>query len=85
MEEIIRDNYFAYRAAYEAMYPKEFNCHSWDEIEGEWLRVQVLNCRKPAGAEDIQTYGSRIGDAVLKAVNNAAKALKPKREGDRAY
>ena len=51
MEEIIRDNYFAYRAAYEAMYPKEFNCHSWDEIEGEWLRVQVLNCRKARGAK----------------------------------
>jgi hypothetical protein len=73
MEKIIRENDPAYRAAYKAMYPKE--CHSWDEIEGEWLRVQMLNCRKPAGAEDIQTYGSRIGDAVLKAINSAAKFL----------
>jgi hypothetical protein len=74
---------FAYMAAYEAMYPKESKHHCWDKIETEWLRVRLLNSRKPAGAEDIQTYGSRIAAAVLKSVNSVAAAFPNRlRNGD---
>jgi hypothetical protein len=70
-EKIFAENDDAYRATYSAIYPKESKRHFWDDIQGEWLRVKLLNSRKPAGAEDIQTYGSRIGGAILKAVNIA--------------
>ena len=80
MEEIFVENESAYEDAYKAIYPKESKDHCWKEIEVEWLRVRLLNSRKPAGAEDIQTYGSRIGAAVLKSVNVIAKSFKLKRE-----
>jgi hypothetical protein len=80
MEEIFAENESAYEIAYKAIYPKEYKDHCWKEIEVEWLRVRLLNSRKPAGAEDIQTYGSRIGAAVLKSVNPVAKFFKLKRE-----
>jgi hypothetical protein len=80
MEEIIAENKPAYEIAYKAMYPKEHKDHCWNEIEAEWRRVRLLNSIKPDGAEDIQTYGSRIGAAVLKSVNPVARFFKLKRE-----
>ncbi len=84
MVEFISKNVSAYEVAYEAMYPEESNCHRWGDIEAEWFRVRLLNSRRPAGADDIKTYGSRIAAAVLKSVNPVAKFFNPKKEKGRA-
>jgi hypothetical protein len=81
MERIIPENEPAYRVAYKVMYSKEFRKHDWKEIEREKERVFALNCVKPAGAKDIRTYGSRIADAVLKAVNETAEVVRRTEEG----
>jgi hypothetical protein len=75
MENIIRDNEDAYEAAYKVMYRKEAERSSWKVIQREAYRVLELNRRKPPNAGDIKTYGSRISDAVVAAVNEAAKAF----------
>jgi hypothetical protein len=75
MEKIISENEDAYEAAYKVMYRKEAKRSSWKEIEREAYRVLELNRRKPDKAKDIKTYGSRISDAVVAAVNEAAKAF----------
>ena len=81
MEEIIAENIPVYETVYKAMYPKEHKAHCWNEIEAEWRRVRLLNSIKPAGAEDIQTYGSRIGAAVLKSVNSVSRRFNLERKG----
>jgi hypothetical protein len=80
MEEEIMPGYkAAYLAAYKVMYPGAAKYYGWTEIQVETKRVRELNRRKPCPkARDIQTYGSRIGNAVLAAVNHAAMFL-PKR------
>jgi hypothetical protein len=76
MEEIHPDYKAAYTAAYEVLYPGAAKYYCWEEIKCETNRVRELNRRKPyPKARDIQTYGSRIGNAVLAAVNRAAMFL----------
>jgi hypothetical protein len=85
MESIIRDNEDAYEATYKVMYREESKIHSWEQIKHEAYRVCELNCKKPHNARDIQTYGSRISDAVVAAVNETAMVLGRTKEGsDRA-
>jgi hypothetical protein len=76
MENFVSDNETAYEAAYEVMYPGAAKYYCWKEIEDETNRVRKLNRRKPyPEAKDIQTYGSRVGEAVLATVNKTARAL----------
>jgi hypothetical protein len=81
MADIRSGNEDAYEAAYKALYPKEVR--PWGDVEREAIRVQDLNSRKPPGARDIQTYGSRIAEAVVAAVNETARALRKAKDGDR--